>query len=111
MERVELTVRGDGAPNVPRAIQDVTGEDRTDYDGDGFAVVAVERFYYRSNSTLQTTVVFERVDDATCEVTLISGGGGAGLLKDDVGTEQASSKRLVQAIEDFCRVRDLEIQR
>ena len=109
MERIEFTVRGEGARNVPSAISGYPRNKRVDYDGEGFAVIVTEQYFFRTNSNLQTTTIFDLVDEATCKVTVIAGGGGSGLLQHDWGTESDESNHLVQKIEDYCRESDLEI--
>lgn len=111
MEHVELTVLGEDAWTVPRAIRGFPEDNRFDYDGDGFAVILTEQFFYRINSSLQTTTIFELIDDSAVKVTLVSGGGAAGLAKDDLDAESTAVRKLVSDIENFCRQNDLEIER
>lgn len=111
MEHVQLTVRGADAWTVPRALKDVPEKKRFDYDGDGFAVIVTEQFFLRINSTLQVTTIFELVDDDVCKVTLVPGGGAAGLLQRDVGSESTARNDLLRKIEDYCRANDLELER
>lgn len=110
MERRELTVRGEGAGGVPRALAEFAPDDRFDYDGDGFAVVT-EQFFYRVLASLQTTCIFDLVDDATVDITLVAGGGAAGLAKHDLDAEGEALRKHVRQIERFCRENDLEVKR
>ena len=109
MERLEFTVRGEDAWTVPRAIRGYPPNKRVDYDGDGFAVIVTEQYYFRTNSNLQTTTIFELVDDGACRVTIVSGGGGQGFVQHDWGSESRESNELVGKIEDYCRENDLEV--
>lgn len=111
MKREELTVHGDDAWTVPRAVQDVARDDRFDYDGDGFAVVVVEEYYYRNLSSLQTTLLFDLVDETTCEITLVAGGASAGLARYDADAEGESIRRLVRKFETYCRDEGLTLER
>ncbi|MFP4590881.1 MAG: hypothetical protein ACLFMX_02720 [Halobacteriales archaeon] len=111
MQTVSLTIRGDGADSAPRAIADIESDGRYDHQGDGFAVVALERFYYRILASVQTTVVFELVDDDVLEITVVAGGGATKLAKADHGAEGDHARRIVEAIEQYCRRRDLEVER
>lgn len=111
MERIEFTVHGDGAADVPSAIGGYPRRKREDYAGDGFAVVVTEQYYFRTNSDLQTTTIFELVDETSCKVTIISGGGQVGLLQHDWGTESGETNRLLGKIERYCEAHDLEIER
>jgi hypothetical protein len=110
MERVELTVHGEDAGALPSAIQGVPRNKRADYSGDGFAVIVTEQYFFRTNSNLQTTTIFDLVDDTTCEVIIVTGGGGSGLLQHDWGTESGESNRLLERVESFCQERGLTIE-
>jgi hypothetical protein len=110
MEQTEFTVHGEGAGKVPGAIRGVPRNKRIDYSGEGFAVIVTEQYFFRTNSNLQTTTIFELVDDTTCKVTIISGGGGSGLLQHDWGTESGESNKLVGKIESFCQEHGLDIE-
>jgi len=111
MEKVEFTVSGAEAGKLPSAIRGIPQNKRVDYGGDGFAVIVTEQYFFRTNSNLQTTTIFELVDDTTCDVTIVAGGGGAGLLQHDWGTESGESNRLVGKIESFCREHGLDVDR
>ncbi|WP_152041213.1 hypothetical protein [Salinigranum salinum] len=65
MKRTELTVQGEDAWKLPRAVRGSDWVDRFDYGGDGWAVIVVEQYFSRTVSALQTTVVFELVDETT----------------------------------------------
>lgn len=111
MEHADVSVRGEEAWKRWRAIGGASEGNRLDCDGDGFAVIATERFFYRHNPSLQPTSIFELIDDTTCKVTLISGGGAAGLVKDDLEAESTALRTLVRKFEHFGRKHDLEIER
>jgi len=110
MERTSFTVHGEDAGKLPSAIRGIPRNKRVDYGGDGFAVIVTERYFFRTNSNLQTTTIFELVDDTTCEVTVVSGGGGSGLLQHDWGTESGESNRLLRTFEEFCDEHELEVE-
>ena len=111
MEKIELVVRGEQADTVLRAVSGYAEDKRVDYHGDGFSVVTAEKYYLRTNSTLQSTTIFELVDETTCEGTIVSGGGGSGLLQSTLGSEWTEATRLAQAIEDYCGAHDLDVER
>lgn len=110
MESVALTVRGEEAWALPRAITDVESETRFDYDGDGFAVIALEQYYYRILSSVQITVIFDLVEEETMEVRLVGGGGTAGLARDDVDAEGTALRELVGEFRRFADEMNLEIE-
>jgi len=110
MEQIEFTVHGEDAGKLPSAITGVPRTKRVDYSGDGFAVIVTEQYFFRTNSNLQTTTIFELIDDTTCKVSIVSGGGGAGLLQHDWGTESGESNKLVRKLETFCQEHDLDIE-
>jgi len=111
MERVELTVRGENASSVPEAIRGVPRDKRTDYAGDGFAVVVTEEYFFRTNAQLQTTVIFELVGDDACEVTVVAGGGGSGWAQQDLNAESRAAENVVEKVEEYCEENGLEIER
>lgn len=111
MESVTLAVRGEEAWALPRAIADIESEARFDYDGDGFAVIVIEQYFYRILSSIQTTVVFDLVDENTMEVRLIAGGGAAGLARDDVDAEGTALRKLVGRLGRLGSEMDLDIER
>lgn len=110
MEQIELTIHGEGVGKLPSAIQGVPRNKRSDYDGDGFAVIVTEQYFFRTNSNLQTTTIFELIDDTTCRVTIISGGGGSGLFQHDWGTESGESNKLLEKLEQYCQDHGLRIE-
>lgn len=110
MEEIEFTVHGEDAGKLPRAIKGVPRNKRVDYSGDGFAVIVTEQYFFRTNSNLQITTIFELIDETTCKVRIISGGGGAGLLQHDWGTESSDSHKLLEKIETFCQENGLTIE-
>jgi hypothetical protein len=111
MKRVELTVRGDRASEVPSAFADVPLDRRESYSGDGFVTLVVESPYRAELAELQGTIVMAMPDETTCEVTLIVGGGGAGLLGDDVGREAEEARKLRRRVETFCDEAGLRVER
>lgn len=106
MYTTELTVRGSSVNELPQALYErLLGERKGSverYDGDGFAVVVVERYYLRNNSNQQSTVVLELDGTDVCEVTIISGGGGAGLLGFDLGSESKQADEIRSEIAGIC---------
>ena len=109
MEQVELTVHGEDAGKAPSAIKGYPQNKRMDYSGDGFAVIVTEQYFFRTNSNLQTTLIFELIDETTCKITIIAGGGGSDFLQHDWGTESGESNKLLGKIETFSREHGLEI--
>lgn len=108
MERARVTVRGEDAWALPRAVADVDAESRFDHEGDGFAVIVLEQYFYRILGSVQTTVVFELVDDGELVATVIAGGGAAGMARDDADAEGTALRQLVDRLRRFCERNDLE---
>ena len=111
MEKIEFTVRGEGVSKLPSAIGGYPRGKRVDYDGDGFYVVVTEQYFFRTNSNLQATTVFELVDETTCRVAIFSGGGGSGVFQIDLRSESSESDRLERKIEHYCEENGLEMER
>lgn len=111
MERLELTVTGPEAGKVPTALGDLDADDRFDYDGDGFAVIVTEQFFYRTVSNLQATIIVDLVEETTVEITLIAGGGKSGFGKEDFGAESRTVHSIAERIERWCDRNGLEVDR
>lgn len=111
MKSASLTVRGEDAWALPKSIADVESEDRFRYDGNWFAVITIEQYFYRILSSVQTTVVFDLVDETTMEVRVIAGGGAAGLARDDADAEGTALRKLVERLRRFAARMDLDIER
>ncbi len=101
-ERDEKTVQLGGSLYGSSEERDATSVLR--HAGDGFEVIVVEQYYLRTNSDLQTTIIFEQEASDRASVTVIVGGGATGLssLQWDWGSESTQSKSVVSALEDVC---------
>jgi hypothetical protein len=110
MERVELTVRGERASETPSALADVARDHREDYAGEDFAVIVTERLYYRTLDSVQATTIFDLVEETTCEVTVVVGGGKGGLARSDVGAEADEARKIRREIESLCGTLDLRVE-
>ncbi|AJF25022.1 hypothetical protein EGO51_12630 [Haloarcula hispanica] len=111
MERVEFTVRGEGASTLPRAFHDIAEDSRELYDGNGFVVAVTENHYRMELTEVQATTVLELIDETTCEVTIIAGGGGYGLTADAGGRESEEVRKVRRRLETFCEDRNLTVER
>ncbi|HEY0602436.1 MAG TPA: hypothetical protein VGD58_05970 [Herpetosiphonaceae bacterium] len=69
---------------------------------DPVVVLVAEQYYFRNNSTLQSTLVFAFEDRASCMVEIISGGGAAGVLNLTFGAEQDRNLTIVEMIRQLC---------
>ena len=86
------------------------GSDRRDgasvvrHSGDEFDVLVTERYYLRTDSDLQTTIVVEQVAADRASVPVLTGGGATGLgpLSWDLGSESAQTGSLVSTLETVC---------
>ncbi|WP_135302566.1 hypothetical protein [Haloarcula amylovorans] len=74
------------------------------YEGDGFEVIVAERYYLRTNSDLQTTIIIEREAAERASVTIIAGGGATGLgpLSWDLGSESTETEAVISVLTDVC---------
>lgn len=111
MEQEQFIVRGENAWTVPQAIQGYPKGKRVDYDGDGFAVVVTEQYYMRGGCHIQTTTIFELIDDNSVKVTLVEGGGREAWVHRGLRVKSAELSRVAEKIEDYCRENGLEIER
>lgn len=106
MHAREITVQGGSVDELPRTLYARLKEERKgsveQYTGDGFDVIVVERYYLRNNSDQQATVIFDRLDEETSQVTIFAGGGGAGLLQISLGSHSTQTEKLAERIIDIC---------
>jgi hypothetical protein len=110
MERVCLTVRGEDAGTLPEAFHDIDEDKLELCDGDGFAVAVTENHYRWEGTEVTATIVMELADEATCEVTIVVGGGGQGFLGYKMTGEDKEARKIRRRIETFCEQRDLTIE-
>lgn len=111
MEQDQFTVRGEDAWTVPQAIEGYPQKRRADYEGDGFAVIITEQYYFRGGAYPVVVTIFELIDDDSVEVTLVEGGGTEKWHQRVFRVESTEPNRVAQKIEDYCRGNDLEIER
>jgi hypothetical protein len=111
VERIELVVHGDGVGTLPRAFDDVPEDDRELYDGDGFVVAVTENKPRWEETEVTATTVMEMTGETRCEVTIITGGGGYGLMNVKHTGEPKEARNIEQRLETFCEEHDLTVER
>ena len=90
METASLTLHGDGADRVSEKLVEETAtvgarsinrlgvDDVHRYRGDGVTLLAYERASAYREAWVMVNVLFETVDDETCRVAVLVGGGREG---------------------------------
>ena len=90
METASLTLHGDGADRVSEELVEETAtvgarsinrlgvDDVHRYRGDGVTLLAYERASAYREAWVMVNVLFETVDDETCRVAVLVGGGREG---------------------------------
>lgn len=70
---------------------------------DGF-ILFTEDFSMMNSSDLMTVVRIQKIekDENRCEIEIVSGGGGDGLLSMTFGNERRRLNRILDLINDFC---------
>lgn len=69
----------------------------------GVQIFLIENYYFRTNSNLMAAIITSMRDNTTCEVEIVSGGGGSGLAGMDWGSESAMVDTLCKTIERICK--------
>ncbi|WP_247002334.1 hypothetical protein [Halosolutus gelatinilyticus] len=114
MNKREFSVHGSSVTELPGALYEELRRERKGavewYDGDGFDVIAVERYYLRNNSDQQATVIFDAEEEGTLRITILAGGGGAGLLQINLGSHRTQTKELEDRIVELCRSDELQLE-
>ncbi|MEP7377776.1 MAG: hypothetical protein ABI675_30530 [Chitinophagaceae bacterium] len=64
-----------------------------------------EDFSFMNSSDLMTVVRIQKIksDEKSCEVEIVSGGGGDGLLSLTFGNEKRRLSKIVDLLTDFCK--------
>ncbi|MFC6718320.1 hypothetical protein ACFQGT_11825 [Natrialbaceae archaeon GCM10025810] len=113
MDRRELSVQGTSVNGLPEALYEELLQERKGsverYDGDGFDVIVVERYYARNNSDQQATIIFDVLTDVTTKVTILSGGGGTGPFLFNLGSHRSQTKKLANQIIELCESDELQL--
>ena len=110
MERYEFTICGPESVDLSAVLRSYPEMQQVGYEGDRVNAVAVERFFARTMSDLQATIVMERHDETTIEGAILSGGGGSGLLRLSLGSESAMADTLIGDIQTYCEDNGLEFR-
>lgn len=114
MDKKEFTVRGTLVKKQPGVLYEELRRERKGsverYENDGFDVIVVERYYLRNNSDQQATMIFDVLGSETSRVTIISGGGGAGLFQINLGSHKTQTKKLASRIIKLCNSDELQLE-
>lgn len=107
MEASHIAVRGENVDRLAAALIDskATESKRSinkrgvrnihTYEGDGFTHLAYERAAAYENSWVMVSILVEQIDDRTCAVFTLVGGGGEGPFK----LEEISMRRILHGEE------------
>ncbi|QLG63452.1 hypothetical protein [Halorarum salinum] len=114
MHRRELEVRGASVGELPGMLHEELRAERKGsvdrYDGDGFDLIVVERYYLRNNSDQQATILLDRTAEETSRVAIFSGGGGTGLLQISLGSHSSQTERLADRIVSICGSEEFDLE-
>lgn len=110
MRRDAVLVNGEYVTELADRIQDeLSAEYR--YDGDGFAVLALEKYEaWGVNSNMQTTVILEPEGTTVYRIELVVGGGAAGAFQVTLGAEKEVLASVGDRIEAVCDDLGLEMK-
>ena len=70
----------------------------------------IEKYYFRINSTLMASIIVNLKNENICEINIISGGGGQGMLDGDWGAEKNSIEKISKSIIQMCNENNWEIE-
>lgn len=110
VEKTEFTVHGDGGESLLDAITGFAEVSRTRYQGERVAAFVGERYFARTGSELQVTVLVERIDESIRKGAVISGGGKTGLLRLSWWSESSAADAVLEDIEEYCEENGLEFE-
>ena len=72
------------------------------YSSEPFFVLLTQTYYLRTNSNLLSTIILNFKERNRCEIYILSGGGGSGMIQMSLGSETNANKRIVKIIRDIC---------
>jgi len=64
-------------------------------------IFILEEFYFRIESNLTITVIFDKIDDNSVEINAISSGGKTGIMQLTWGAERKALKNLTRFFEKY----------
>ncbi|MHA1300870.1 MAG: DUF6054 family protein [Candidatus Helarchaeota archaeon] len=108
MRTVELIIEGSDLSSLVDLLVSAFPKGLVYYQGKVF-ILATERFYYRINSNLLSTVILDFSAENKCNVVIISGGGGAGPLEMIWGVESNRNNQIIKSIEEICKEKSWKI--
>ncbi|MHA1377351.1 MAG: DUF6054 family protein [Candidatus Helarchaeota archaeon] len=101
MQTVELIVEGSDVSRLSDLLVAAFPRGLVYFQGKVF-ILATERYYYRTNSNLLSTVILDYSEENKCNIVIISGGGSSGLLEMIWGIENNRNNQIVKSIENIC---------
>ena len=108
MRAKELTIEGTNLNELSDLIVSAFPKGLVYFQGKVF-ILATERYYFRINSNLLSTIILDFSKDGKCNVVVISGGGGAGPLEMIWGVETNRNNQIVKNIEKICEEKSWKI--
>jgi hypothetical protein len=72
-----------------------------DYDRGNVVTIAIEKYYFRTNSNLLAVITIDGTAAGKCLVDIISGGGGTGLLTTDCGSERNAINKVLGMFDEI----------
>ena len=64
-------------------------------------ILILEEYYFRIESNLSITVIFDKIDDNSIEINAISSGGKKGIMQFSWGAERKALKKLTRFFEKY----------
>ena len=65
------------------------------YISENAFIFTTQKFYLRTSSNLLSVIILDYKDRHRCNVEIISGGGGAGLLKITLGSDRSRNNEII----------------
>jgi len=108
MESLSFKVTGATAGQLPELLADVLGVTALVKHGD-VTVLCQEKYYWRIDSNLMSTVVLSMIEENTCFVDIVTGGGKKGIWSISFGAEKKNTSMVAAVLDTVCQKLELRV--
>ncbi|WP_353093021.1 hypothetical protein [Tissierella praeacuta] len=101
MESKRLVIKSKSVGEIVNYINNDMKE-YTIQPSDNIRIFMSEKYYFRNNTQLMTSLIFKIKDENNCVIDIIAGGGDYGLFSSDWGAKKSRIKEIEDEIKSIC---------